>query len=614
MPRENIQPDIPKSVERPILPDSIIARDDRSAILDLGLTDNMLVPAPLERSDSLPDVMVDNFSAIDATAVEAFRLLLMDKGIAVSTDETANDVKVNITNYSGKLQEVMERLSETAGVFYTYRGGLIRLSKDRSFIVPLPPLADALVEMSDIITSLGATEVKLDKSSRMVTFRASRQVFDSVSSYLERLRLSKVMIVYETYFLEVSLDDRQETGINWNQINKTSLATSVDNSVFSFDDTFGHGTPAFNIADAVKQKTVGGLGFGALFTSGSFNIDVLFEFLSSQGSVQTISRPTISIMSGGKAKFEVGSKRRYVSKVSVTNTGDNATSQSVETEDLSLGLKTEISGDYSDDTIFTSITMSIDDLITFDNVTIDDTEIALPETAARSLNTSIRVRPGDAILIGGINQSRDSKLREGPFTLGDWMPFLRTKSDAIKRSELVIVLRPRIVRFKHEEKPVAEVKPVAAIGSSALVPPQGSSNILTGVVTDPNISSQMIYMPNGTTVTVPTVSAAPSEWSQPALVTAPIVPLSSNPAAEWYQNYNTAPMTVAPERDQSAWNTAPAAQTPVDRVYDAVTAGDTYSKSPAAPSSTYLAVPPTNSGADPLADSFGYYGTSTRQQ
>ncbi|TAH32315.1 MAG: hypothetical protein EYC62_09285 [Alphaproteobacteria bacterium] len=634
MPRENIPADVPKTVERPTLPENVIAKESKEAILDLELTDNMLVPTALEQSDALPEIMVDNFSAIDATAVEAFRLLMMDKGIAVSTDETANDVKVNITNYTGKLQDVMERISETAGVFYTYRKGLVRLSKDRSFILPLPPLADALTEMSDVITNLGAQEVKLDKSSRMITFRASRQVFDNVSSYLERLRDSKVMIVYETYFLEVALNNREATGINWQQVSKSSLATSVDNSTFSFDQSLGRGTPALNIVNAGAESiAAGGLSFGALFTSGSFNINVLFDFLSSQGNVQTISRPTITILSGSKAKFEVGRKKRYVSKVSVTTTeGVSGNSKSVETEDLSLGLKTEILGDYSDNSIFTSISLSIDDLVNLEPVSVEDTQIRLPETTKRELNTSVRVRPGDAILIAGINQTRDQKDRSGPFSIGDWIPLLNSKTDALERSELVIVLKPRIVRFKHPEPTVADTKPTVIMGSSALVPPQGTNNLLTGVAADPNISSQMIYTPDGA-VSVPTMSPANDDWKQswgaPIQSTVqpqPSVTLNTTSNGGWYQDYNPS-MTTIPNKGQNSWDngSAPvmesvpsASQAPNDRMYDAVTAGDTYSKSrgrlPTTESAAPVVSPAAQAPADPLADSFGYYGKSGARQ
>ncbi len=639
MPREEMQPNIPKTLTTPVLPDKVLVRDNAGdAILDLNLSDDMLVASPLEKSDALPDVYVDNFSAIDASATEAFRLLLLDKSVAVSTDESANDVKVNITNYSGKLQDVAERLSETAGVFYTYKKGLLRLSKDRSFIVPLPPVSEAFQEMTDVITGLGATEIKLDKSSRMVTFRATRKVFDSISSYLERLRNQKAMIVYETYFLEVTLENVKATGINWRPITKGldtgELGNLVDNSNISFDQSLGKGSPAFNIVDATGQRTLGGLAFGALFTSGSLNINTLFEFLSRQGDVQTISRPTITVMSGGKAKFEVGRKKRYVSRTSVTTTeGVSGNSQSIETEDLSLGLKTEIAGDYSDDSVFTTISISLDELVQLTPVSVQDTQIQLPETTTRVLNTTVRVRPGDAILIAGINQARDGKQSAGPFMFGDWMPFLNSKEDTVIRSELVIVLKPRVVRFtRAEEKKISSASAPAAtvavpdLVGAPLVLPQGSNNILSGATADPNLSSQVIYMPNGSVSPQPVLapqSLPPHSMNDDlrnmAPLQPPVAPAASAPKTGWYQNYPDSPqqpIMLAPSNDVSGWSMGAAGQpAPANAEnYDAVTSGDTYSTSAKSRIGTQDAAPYAPPAApDPMADSFGYYGSGSKR-
>lgn len=469
--RSGEKPKFDGQAKKPDMPEKVLVRDDNDPVLSIKLGDDMLVPAPLEMSDPLPDVQVNNFSAIDATAIEAFRLLLIDKGIAISADDMAGEVKVNITNYSGKLQDVMERISETAGVFYTYRKGLLRLSKDRSFIMPLPPIAEALDEMGTVIAGLGATDVKIDKSSRMITFRATAKAFDNVQAYMERLRNQKVMIVYETYFLEVSLNDAKKIGINWNQIttratgssgsgsgsgsgsssDSTLISETIENTNLLFPRALGNGTPALNL---VSSSALGGAGlaFGSLFTSGSLNMNVLFDFLSQQGNVETLSKPTITMMSGGKSKFEVGRKIRFVSRRGIASTeGVSTTQATFETEDLSTGLKVEIAGDYSDDTVYTNVTLSLDDLIRFtDPDPGGQNSVQLPETATRSLNTAVRVRPGDSILIAGINQTRDTKKAEGPFSFGNFFPFLRSKEESVDRSELVIVLRPRIVEFSRD--------------------------------------------------------------------------------------------------------------------------------------------------------------------
>ncbi len=653
LPRANKDPDITYPISKPSIPEKILVRDNTDHILNLPLSNEMLVPVPLESSEPLPDIEISNFSALDATAVEAFRLLLLDKKIAISADESAGQVQVNITNYSGKLQDIAERLSETAGVFYTYKNGLVRLSRDRIFIVQLPPVFNnnsvesvtqdgAIDSMTGLITSLGAGDVKIDKPNRFVTFRATRKVFDSVAYYLESLRKQKVMIVYETFFLEVTLNDSKSTGINWNQITKpgsssgtttSTINSLVDNSSLSFDNGLGGGTPALNIVNSGV-----GMAFGALFTSGSLNLNVLFDFLSQQGNVETLSKPVITMMSGGKSKFEVGRKIRFVSRRGVATTeGVSTTQATFETEDLATGLKVELSGDYSDDSVFTTINLSVDDLIRFtDPAPGTANSIQLPETATRSLTTNVRVRPGDSIMIAGINQTRDSRANAGPFTIGDMIPFLRSREEVVDRSELVIILRPRIVGFMRTEAemdqahlykgdktepanlPAAAV-PVEQVLSAPLTPPDFGKTPYANAplqpalaLTDPNINSHYIFRPNG--------SAEHQSQSMPQ--SAPSQPMpqqNTRPSDAWVSSYPPASMPSYPQStplyygDSGTMDNRPQEMTPQPivppqssspEVYydnrmsvpsDFVTEGDSYNRNRSRlPQAPAMSVPPSS--------------------
>lgn len=620
-PRANVDPILDKNAARPDMPDKILVRDDSDPILSLKLSDDMFVPTPLELSDPLPDQMVNNFSALNATATEAFRLLMLDRQVAIASDPSADEVKVNITNYSGKLQDIAERISETAGVFYTYRNGLLRVSKDRSFIMSLPPIEAALEEMANMITALGAEDAKLDKSSRMVTFRADRRAFDNILSYMQRLRNQKVMLVYETYFLEVSLNDSNTIGINWAQVTTRGTGTSTgtgtgtgttgssttnstisslqENSTLLANRAFGNGTPALNIVSSGA-----GMAFGTLFTSGSLNMNVLFDFLSQQGNVETLSRPTITMMSGAKSKFEVGRKIRFVSRRGVATTeGVSTTQATFETEDLSTGLKVEVSGDYSDDTVFTNIKLSVDDLIRFtDPAPNTANSIQLPETATRALETGVRVRPGDAILIAGINQTRDSRTNSGPFNFDGFMPFLRSRAEAVDRSELVIVLKPRVVRFKRDEmtaSELAEARHAEKPDLSAPIPPT------TDAVNNNNKPFVKPEPVVATPLATPVVPAAPATF------VAPIVPPVNAAAAPITPTPSPTPL-LGPD-----WSKMPAPalnagsiERPLDRPIDRNFARPlTLSPTANPPSLADQApLPPLGATMDPMVDSFGYYG------
>ena len=423
LPRTAVEPEFTTLPEKATFPDEekIIGTDEKKPILSIPVSEEVLVPTSLEKSDPLPDIRIDNFSAVDATVMETFRLLLLDKDIPVSGDPSFTDVRVNIFDLKGNLKDVLDRVSEISGVYYTYKNGIITVEPVRNFIVPLPPIQDSFAGIESIIAEMGGEAVKVDTFARLLTFRANRQVYEDVTAYLSRLKKDKAMVVYETYIIEVQLDDDKNIGINWEALN------------------FDIGGTSFGLTQGTDVAGVGSLlTFGAAYSGNNFSIDPVVSFLQTQGTVEILSKPTVAMISGGTATFEVGQEQAYISEVESTVEDDGAdatVSTTTTTETLVTGLKLEVVADYLDETVFSNINLEIADLINLERVDIPtgatitlggteesvDNQITLPTTTTRNLSTMVRARPGDTILLAGINQSRDEAEREGFPGQGDYL-------------------------------------------------------------------------------------------------------------------------------------------------------------------------------------------------
>lgn len=479
--RETIDPqfDLGKP-QKPLLDDDtkVLGKDQIEPIITVPIGDEVLVPQPLEKSDPLPNITIENFSAVDATILETFRVLLLDEGIPVSIDPRIEDVRVNIFDLSGYLKDVMDRISETSGVYYTYKNGLLTIRPTRTFVVKLPPvpfpaIADDSVggpdsittevfdEVADTLTNFGATNVKVDRFSRLLSFTANRMAYDNIATYLDKMKYSRVMIVYETYVFEVTLNDENNKGIDWDAFN-----LSLDGNSTPIDFTLGGGV---SLDDATNPLT-----FGATYEGSRLNINTVVTFLESQGSVEIISKPTVAMVSGTSARFEVGQSQRYVSETE-TSIEEGIRSVTFTTEDLDTGFLLRIAGDYIDETVFTRIELEISNLLGFeragttglndneptaddpDTPDVDESEtgtdqssvaIQLPTTSSRRLQNQIRSRPGDAILLAGINQSRDSRTDSGiPKVLGVF-PLQTQDNQLIERTEVVMIMIPRVIKFE----------------------------------------------------------------------------------------------------------------------------------------------------------------------
>jgi len=457
--REDMEPDFSYPAEKKLMDDDleIMGRDQQDPIVSVPLAKDIFVPQPLEKSDALPDVKINGFNAVDATILETIRLLVLDEGISVSADPTFTDTRITIFDLNGSLQEVLDRVSEVSGIYYVYKNGLLTVTPARTFIVPLPPLEDSFDGVSSVVSAFGAESVNVDTSSRLLTFVADRKSYDNIRSYLNRVKENKVLIVYETYVLEVVLNDDTELGINWSNFN--TRLNDADAASPLYDLTTSGGT---NVSSTVQTFV-----FGASRTqSEGFNFNTTLQFLRTQGNVEIVSKPTITLISGNKATFEVGQETTYVAEVETTFQVVNSEERpvtSITPDVVVTGLRVELGADYADETVYSNIKLEIADLVglpiqqfatgLLDGGATGDpifNSVTLPITTTRSLETTVRARPGDTILMAGINQSRDEADYESVPLLGA-DDFATGKDTNVERTEIVIIMTPRVIRFDAPE-------------------------------------------------------------------------------------------------------------------------------------------------------------------
>lgn len=440
---------------------------DNSAEINTAFGE-IFINRTLRQSDPLPDKAISNLSFNDASVIDALRLLLAGTNISLSFSNASNNnqsVYGSVVSYglSGTLTEVLESISKSAGFYYSYKDGVLKISPDEQFIVNLPPIVgeDTFAGISNMITKLGGFDVYLDRQGRSLVFRANRAAEESIENYLNYVRETRHLIVYDTYIYQVELADSRQTGIDWTNL---MLGGSLNGNPFSITAK-GIGGGA----------TSAGIGFNAVYDSKDLSIKALLSFLQSQGNVKTIAQPKLAILSGAKGSFKVGSETNYVSKVGTNTTGATFNQTTVETAKVLSGLNIGIFGDVHDGTVYTNVTMSLTDLLRFNSFQALGTELNLPQTANRELSTIVRARAGDMVLLAGMNNSRDTNDISGLPGSNNSISVLTKSAKDVTRTELVIVLKPKLISFISQAKKVAAA-PVAIPSVAASVSPAKTAN------------------------------------------------------------------------------------------------------------------------------------------
>jgi cell division septation protein DedD len=414
-----------------------------------------LIPTALDDSDPLPKYTVPWLSFVNTPLQDVLQAIVADSKLPLGIvwDNPASRISrssVSMTRLSGDLGSVLDKLAESYGFYWRFKDGMLNITADRQYVAPVPPIADLFDSLPIMVKTLGGTDVFLDRSARMITFRAGSQSFAKIKNYLEIMRKNRSLIVYDTYIWEVILNDGSKMGIDWGALPGTLPTTAVTTGVANASE-FG--------AIGLVNGASGGNGLAMSFAGSRFSMNLLIDFLRTQGTLNSLSQPKIQLLSGGRATLKDEIATTYVSRIgSPSISGGTVVPGSVETSQVMTGVTLEVSGDVSDGTIFSDISLRVSDLIGMGSATVSGSTITLPKTSSREVQTQSRAKPGDTILLAGIQYDKLTN------TLNSGMGIVRSNQSEIQRSELIIVMRPRIKHFvpKVEVEKAQVQTPVAA--------------------------------------------------------------------------------------------------------------------------------------------------------
>jgi len=439
-------------------PSETVRGQDEPPIVTLELG-SRLHERRLSRTEELPGGIIiptTNLNAVPITT--ALQAVLEGTDVSLSWDSDAFDDRlVTVTNLSGSLPRVVAKICASAKVFCGYRGGLLELKEKETFIIELPAVPSLKSSsssgsgsntMADMISDLSGDKARIDQQGGNLIYTTDVDGQRNVEEYLTQLRHGRPLVVMQLYIWEVTLDKDKAAGINWSSFTIPDIKAGAEKLALA-------GLTGFtNLASP-------GVSLGAKLT-GHIDAEAVLQFLATQGQVQTISNPQLTFVSGSNAEFKVGGTQRYISQVGqlTTSSVSGSTSSStgvgtntVSTDSLDKGLTVTIGGAFESGVVSAVMEIEMQDVVSLNPTTMDNgTTVDLPETSERKVSTSMRVRPGDNLVLAGLVTSRDENDR-------DAVPLFFDKSvstfahDLLKNTEIVILVKPSIVLFADNAEP-----------------------------------------------------------------------------------------------------------------------------------------------------------------
>lgn len=433
-----------------------LGRNSEPAIVTLGIG-NALQERLVSEGDPLPDdILIDTTNLNGVPVAAALQAVLADTPISLTWQQGAFDDRVvTILNLSGQLPEVVERICAGAGIYCTYRNGTLELKERETFIIEMPPVLgeseNTIAQAIETLIGGDSAGVSVDKDGGNIIYTADTAGHQRVKQYLSQLRRGRPLIVMQLYLWDVTLSENADTGIRWDSPSAGSFMVNATD-VSTFTRSGLNSTSAAGAASSFSSLA-GNISFGAVL-GGNIDAAVVLAFLQRNGDVRTVSNPQMTFVSGSSSEFAIGGKRTYISGVgqlvgSTTASGGSAGTgvgtNTVQTEEIETGLRVKVGGSYEAGVVFGELNIEDTTLVDLERIESSGTEIQLPITAERELETVIRLRPGDTLLLAGLRSQRDANTRSGLPTMFGLLP--NSQSSQTENRELVIMLRPSIVRF-----------------------------------------------------------------------------------------------------------------------------------------------------------------------
>ena len=313
------------------------------------------------------------------------------------------------------------------------------------------------------LTFREAASVIINSETGTVVVRATARQQEKVSEFIEQISgSSKRQVLIEATVVEVVLNDKYQSGVDWSALGLQGLGYSVKQSLTGINL---QESPFFSLQYRNPNAAAGG------------DISSTLKLLNSFGSTRVLSSPKIMALNNQTAVMRVVENRVYFSvKAEPSGTTTNpitgqttsiftfTSTPNVVPEGFVMNVTPQIS---ENDIINLNIRPSITRITSFVNDPNPDLNRAgsvpnrVPQIQTREFETMMRVASGQTAVLGGLMQDTFQTSRDGlPIVaripvLGDAVSY---RNDAGSKSELVVFIRASVIREASVDADLAAYK------------------------------------------------------------------------------------------------------------------------------------------------------------
>lgn len=305
-----------------------------------------------------------------------------------------------------------------------------------------------------------------DKATNSLVIVAPQSDYQNIIQVVKTLDKKRKQVFVEAMIVEASIDNLKDLGTKWR-----AMATHNEQPI-AVGGVGNIGTDTLlNIVNGLSGMSIGGMGnffeipITSISSSGTATSQTLtapgfaalFSISEFKDAINVLSTPQILTSDNQEAEILVGENVPFISQRERDITTTSTVLNSITRTDVGIKLKITpqiTEGDHVKLDIFQEIS-SVKNAS--DNILIS----VGPTTSKRSTKTSIVVKDGHTVVIGGLMQEKDEESIFKIPVLGD-IPLLewlfKFKSVSSKKTNLLIFLSPHVVKEAPQLTKITEDK------------------------------------------------------------------------------------------------------------------------------------------------------------
>ncbi|MES2161403.1 MAG: type II secretion system secretin GspD [Pseudomonadota bacterium] len=296
--------------------------------------------------------------------------------------------------------------------------------------MPAAPFAPAAAQ-----AGLGGNGMRIvaNEENNSLLVYGTDQEYRGMRDALRQLDVMPRQVMIEAMVAEVTLGDKLNYGVQW-------MFNSGHNNMTLSTANSGAVGPSFP-------------GFSYVY-SGVANARLVLSALQSQTDVKILSSPKLAVLNNQKAELLVGDQIPVLTQTSQATTAAGApiiTSIQMRDTGISLEVTPRIS---ENGNVVLDVTQEVSDVTSTTTSAINS-----PTIQRRRLHSTIATRDGATVALGGLIREIKSNGDDGVPLLSN-LPLVgnlfKTTSKEVRRTELIVLLVPHVMREQDETQAVAD--------------------------------------------------------------------------------------------------------------------------------------------------------------